>query len=507
LPATAADRFSAVRFSTAHALAALAALTLLRLLVAAATPLSADEAYYWVWSRALAPGYLDHPPMVALWIAAGTALAGDSPLGIRLLGPIGAAIGSFLLAQAAYDLLPGTPHQRRRAGILAAALLNATLLFGIGTVTMTPDTPLLLFWTATIWALARLHATGRGTWWLVAGAAAGLAATSKYTAALLAPAILLWLIAIPALRPWLRRWQPWAAAALALALFAPVLAWNATQGWVSLIKQAGRGGEASLLRALQFQGELIGGQLGLATPIIAVLCAAGVALALRGALRRDPGWTLLAALTALPALVFIWHAMGERVQANWPGILYPAAAIATAGLTGTWRRWFAPGIALGLTLTLVVWTQAALAPLALPMRLDPTLLRLGGWQALADDIAATARSEGAAFVASDNYGHAALLARLLPPDLAVVGLEDRWALFRLPDARPTIAGQPGLLLRSARRDDNPDLRDWQALEIIALLDRARNGMTAEQFRLYRGTARAGEQPAALMPRPDKDRTP
>ena len=51
-------------------LAALAALTALRLIVAAATPLAPDEAYYWVWSRALAPGFLDHPPMVALWIRA-----------------------------------------------------------------------------------------------------------------------------------------------------------------------------------------------------------------------------------------------------------------------------------------------------------------------------------------------------------------------------------------------------------------------------------------------------
>jgi len=39
----------------------------LRLVVAASIPLVPDEAYYWVWSRALAPGYPDHPPMVALW--------------------------------------------------------------------------------------------------------------------------------------------------------------------------------------------------------------------------------------------------------------------------------------------------------------------------------------------------------------------------------------------------------------------------------------------------------
>ena len=48
------------------ALAGLALLTLARLVVAAIVPLAPDETYYWVWSRHLQGGYLDHPPMVAL---------------------------------------------------------------------------------------------------------------------------------------------------------------------------------------------------------------------------------------------------------------------------------------------------------------------------------------------------------------------------------------------------------------------------------------------------------
>ena len=82
-------------------LLALAALTALRLLAAATLPLSGDEAYYWTWSHALAPGYLDHPPMVALWMRVGAWLAGEDALGLRLLGPLSAAAGSVLLARAA----------------------------------------------------------------------------------------------------------------------------------------------------------------------------------------------------------------------------------------------------------------------------------------------------------------------------------------------------------------------------------------------------------------------
>ena len=110
-----------------------------------------------------------------------------------------AALGSVLLADAADQLLPG-----RQAGFRAAALLNATLLLGAGAVTMTPDTPLIFFWTATLWALSRV-ASGGGGWFLVAGAALGFALASKYTAAFLGVGAGLWLVLTPTMRPWLWR--------------------------------------------------------------------------------------------------------------------------------------------------------------------------------------------------------------------------------------------------------------------------------------------------------------
>ena len=189
-------------------LLALLALTALRLVAAAALPLSGDEAYYWVWSHALAPGYLDHPPMVALWIRAGTLLAGQGGLGVRLLGPLSAAGGTLLLAQAAGALLPGS-------GVPAAALFNGTLLLGAGAVTMTPDTPLVFFWTVAMWTLARLLATGQGAWWLAVGAASGLALDSKYTGGFLGAGIVLWLAWVPGLRHWFRSGWLWAGGAAA----------------------------------------------------------------------------------------------------------------------------------------------------------------------------------------------------------------------------------------------------------------------------------------------------
>ena len=73
------------------ALAIVLAATAARLVVAAITPLSEDEAYYRLWSLRPALGYFDHPPMIAWMIWAGRQIAGDSAFGVRLLPTLATA--------------------------------------------------------------------------------------------------------------------------------------------------------------------------------------------------------------------------------------------------------------------------------------------------------------------------------------------------------------------------------------------------------------------------------
>lgn len=470
-------------------MAALVMLTVLRLLLAALLPLTPDEAYYWVWSRTLAPGYADHPPMVALWIRAGTWIAGDSAFGIRLFGPLSTVLGSVLLWDAAERLLPG-----RNAGIWAVLLLNAMLLTGAGAILATPDLPLLLFWTLALWGMARIISGGSATWWLAVGLFVGLAMTSKYTAALLAFGIALWLIT--AGRPWLARREPYISAVLALIVVAPVLWWNANHGWVSFLRQGGRTGNWSPDRAPQYLFELLGGQIALATPLIFLLCAAGIGLAARDAWRKwDPAWSLLAILSLFPAMVFVQHAIGDRVQPNWPAIIYPAAVIATAGLSGGfWRRLRLPAITLGLLMTGAVYVQAGFMPLALRPKLDPIALQMSGWPALAAAVEHARRATGASFVAADNYGLAAELARQLPAGVPVIAIGPRWSSFNLPAA--AVDAMTGLLVESERHATPI----WSGGELIGTVTRESRAGPVERYRLYR--ARPDHSTSAvLLPRP------
>jgi 4-amino-4-deoxy-L-arabinose transferase-like glycosyltransferase len=469
------------------ALACLTGLTLVRLAVAAIAPLAPDEAYYWVFSHTLAPGYLDHPPMVALWIRAGTLLAGQTALGVRMLAPLSVALGSILLADAADRLFP-----ERQPGIVAAALLNATLLLGVGAVIMTPDTPLLVFWTAALWATARLLAGGRPAWWLAIGAFAGCALASKYTAALLWIGIGLWLCWVPALRHWWRSAWLWAGTALGGAIFLPVVWWNATHGWASFLRQGGRVADWDPARAPQFLGELVGGQVGLATPVLFVLFVAGGVAAARMAWRsRDATWSLLAALILPGIAVFVQHALGDRVQGNWPAILYPTAAVAATGLEPRrWDRWLWPGLLSGLTITGVVYLQATTFALPLPPRLDPIVRQLGGWQTLARQVEAESTRVRATYVTADQYGVASELAWTLPPALPVVASDSRWAFTTLPHVG--LAGRTGLLVRRGDDRDEPDTGEWKPLERLN-----RVAGPGARLSLWRGTA--GDVTAQQLP--------
>ncbi len=476
-------------------LAALAALTAARLVVAAATNLAPDEAYYWVWSRVLQPGYLDDSPMVALFIRLGTTIAGPTPLGVRLLGPLVAALGSVLICRAAGDFFPRQPL----VGPAAASLLNATLLFGAGSVIMTPDTPLLFFWALGLFAIGRLIASGDGRWWWLAGLAGGLALDSKYTGVLFIAAVGLWLLASRSGRRWLPRPEPWLGLLLALLLFAPVIAWNALDHWASFLKQGGRVGAFQPADALRFQAELVGGQIALFTPLVFILAVGGTwRLAVRAWREGEPAAELLSLLTLVPAALFVQHAFGDRVQGNWPAVLYPSSLLAAAALAGRpWAGLKAPSVVLGLLITGLVYWQAVAQPLALPAGRDPSLRALAGWGRMADRIAGIGRKDDAAFVAAENYGDAAELAFLGRGPLPVVGAGPRWLLFRLAPARPAIAGRVGLLLQRSGAGA-PDPGEWAPFGAPLPLARARRGQIAESYLLYRVRARR-EIAGAVLP--------
>ena len=250
-------------------------------------------------------------------------IAGDTELGVRLVSILLALPMSFAVYRAAAILFGGI-----RVAATATILLNVTLMAAVGTMIVTPDAPLLVASSFVLFFLAKVLETGRGAWWLAVGAAVGAALLSKYTALFFGPAILIWLVAVPKLRRWLISPWPYLGGLVALAVFAPVILWNADHQWVSFLKQFGRARIENFRPA--FLGELIPTQFAFATPLVFILGAMGLhALVWRNAgafaarmLINTMFWTIVA--------YFIWHSLHARVEANWFAPVYPAFAIAAA---------------------------------------------------------------------------------------------------------------------------------------------------------------------------------
>ena len=193
--------------------------------------LYADEAYYWMWSRHPATGYFDHPPMVAWLIRAGSALLPGEP-GVRLLFLLCGALAVVFAALIARET-SDDPRVPAVAAILAATSPILMLTGGLAL----PDAPVTAAYAGATWLVAR--ARGRG--WIAAGVVVGLSLLSKYTAALLAPALVVLVLLDGELRRELRTPWPWLGGAVAILVFLPNLLWNASHGWAAILFQMRHG--------------------------------------------------------------------------------------------------------------------------------------------------------------------------------------------------------------------------------------------------------------------------
>ena len=459
-------------------MAALIALAALQAFAAAHTELSPDEAYYLLWSRHLAWGYVDHPPMVAAWIALSRALFGESALGVRTLGILGGLAGAAACARIAWRLFGDA-----RAAAFAALLFTAPVLLGAGAIIATPDLPLVLFWTLGLLALVELTAGSGGWAWALFGMALGGACLSKFTGAFLGAGALLALVVTPRLRPWLLRPHPYAAAALAAAIFAPFVVWNARNDWITFAKQLARVPVREF--SPRFIPEFVGAQVGLFNPLLMGLAALG--LRSPGDDTRRDARQMLTATVAPALLYFAFHATHARVEANWLAPLYPAGivlAAETAARAGAgWRLWAARLAApLGLAATALGAAQAIYAPLPLGER-DPTA-RMAGWSDLAASVSALAHSQNATNVLTQGYALTAEMKNYGPADLAFEQPDERvrWSAMETP--APLVSPALAIAREGTAFADTLKAR-FRVVTPLAPVQRSRVGRVVETYDVWR----------------------
>jgi 4-amino-4-deoxy-L-arabinose transferase-like glycosyltransferase len=473
------------RGTATHARTALllvAGTLLFHLVYAGFVGLSPQEAYYWSWSRRLALSYYDHPPLASWTVRLTTALLGQTERGIRAAAAIhGALFAAFLF-------LAGRRLFGERAALLALVFALVAPITGLGQVIVTPDVALLSGWMATLYFAVRALDTEDGRWLLAAGVAAGLAALGKYTAFILLPQILLTLLLDPRGRRMLAGPWPWLGVGLAVAVFSPVLIWNAERGWVSFLFQSSGRTSTFAFRPV-LVGRFVGLQAAMISPLLWISCLAAAAVAARR--WREPSWRVAAVFSVpLLAVMFVVSPF-HWVKGNWGAPAYPAALLAGAALAlERWDRlrgWtWATGIVAGLA-SIYMHVVPLVPALPFPARDDTTT----GWRQLAARVEAErARLGGDPLIVGCTYKPAAELSFNLPgqPEVqsgglfGVDGLQyDEW----LDPAE--VRGREVLLVVDPREKDACRARETlcRPLEELAAEPVYRGGSLATTFRLFR----------------------
>lgn len=190
----------------------LGSLFLLNLFQSYFTELIYDEAYYWYYAKNLDWGYFDHPPMVAFMIKLGGILF-DGELGVRFVGCVFSAATYLVLWN-----LADHPKKNDHVSYFFLLVFSMPLMNVYGFLTL-PDTPLLFFTALFLW-LYKLYLKQPSLWLaMLIGIVIALLMYSKYHAFLV-----VFFVVLSNMRL-IKDWRAWTAVLVALACYAPHLAW------------------------------------------------------------------------------------------------------------------------------------------------------------------------------------------------------------------------------------------------------------------------------------------
>jgi 4-amino-4-deoxy-L-arabinose transferase-like glycosyltransferase len=487
--------------------ALIAVLTAMRVIYASLLDLRTDEAYYWTWSKEGVLSFLDHPPMIAWFIRFGTAIFGDTNFGVRFAGIVAMLVTQLLLA----DIVRRVTHDVR-AVVFAVLMPEAALYYGLLMAKVAPDVAMIPFAVAMLWALVRLWESNDARWWLATGLFAGLALLSKFTAIMLAPAVLAFMLVPDWRRRWLSSPYPWLAVLIAVVVFLPVLIWNAQHDWASFRFQLVRA-TATRDVSLSTVGEFIGLQFGLVGFVLLPVVLSGVALtAWRGYRRGDANSILLSTAVIVPFGYFFWKSLTLRVGDTWPMFMWPAgfaaAAINIAMLPREgWPAWMIQStiawamraIVSGIVFVVLVFLYYVASPWNFIGSTDP-IGGEAGFEQVVDRVQAELQKTGAAWIATTDYRTYAMLRWYFNGRVPVIEINERQRFMGFGDpGMSLIKGHTGLYVAREPDENNPAWAATTAIrEPLERVDRSWRGVLMDTYALEKLTGWTPE----LAPPPD-----
>lgn len=277
-----------------------------KIILATFLPLSPDECYYWVWSHNLQFSYFDHPPMVAIFFWLGHIFE-NFYHAVRLPSVVLSHFGLLIWLSISKPLL-NTPQQ-----IIFILLFLFSPLLGFGSLIITPDLPLMLFWALATYFFIKLELKQTAFYYLIFGITLGLGGLSKYHM-ILFPIIILIYLFLNKKSSILFNRHTLLAISAALIVISPVIYWNYKNNFVSFRFQMEHGFKTEKF-SVQYITDYLIGQGALLFFVFLVL---GVKKSLKDIK------SLLSLMSIFPMTFFLFSSFKAHVEMNWPVVAHPS---------------------------------------------------------------------------------------------------------------------------------------------------------------------------------------
>lgn len=362
-----------------------------------------QDAYYFFYAQHPDLSYFDHPPAIAYLLKLFTWILGKNVFAIKLADSVLTALTSVAVYRLALKFFNKNQSQK------IIVLFLSTLMVSILSLVSTPDTPLLFFWTLSLFALYKALFEEKKAWWLLAGVLMGLAFDSKYTAVFLPLGTLLFLLLNQPKRKLLLTVWPWLSLVIMVLVASPVIIWNVRNHFASFAFQGSQRMHAAAALELKpkFVLGLLGHQLLLLIPVLFISILVMLYKAVKNygrSLPTIPVTNLFLLCFFLPIFVaFLLLSPIYWIKINWMMPAYITGIMLAAPYIN--KKWLNIQIIVSFIIHFGLLIELLFYPV--PIKSDDTWV---GWEKLHQKITQLKNEQHVAFVFSaDNYKTAAEL--------------------------------------------------------------------------------------------------
>lgn len=319
-------------------------LALLSTIYNAYLPLHGDEAYYWLWSKNLQTGYYDHPPLIAYMIYLSNFIS-EQEWGVRLINVFSLSIGAIYIFKLTNEMF------NEKIALNAVMIFSSVILVHAGYIITTTDSPLVLFYSITLYYSYKAIFYNNTKDYAFAGLALGFMMLGKYTAILFVFSLLIFILLKR--RDVLLNPKFYLAIFLSIVIISPMLWWNYQHNWISFTFQLNHGSTKTFEIYPHLFFEYLGGQFGIFSPVFA-----GVLFffLIKDKLYfKDEKLFYLAISIVTILLFFFYKSFFTRMALNYTAPAYIAGAILTAYIFDKYelKKTFKVGLIIAITFTLI----------------------------------------------------------------------------------------------------------------------------------------------------------